>query len=65
MRLDDIATVNSYDFFLRGEEIPSGQRIHVAPMLEERMRAEGVDPSLMKERIHGWIQMGLSSCKWF
>ncbi|KAJ2643944.1 aspartate--tRNA ligase dps1, partial [Coemansia sp. RSA 1694] len=34
---------NSYDFFLRGEEIMSGaQRIHDAGMLKERIAACGV-----------------------
>lgn len=37
---------NSYDFFMRGEEIMSGaQRINDAEELEEAMRAKGVDPS--------------------
>lgn len=37
---------NSYDFFMRGEEIMSGaQRINDAAELEESMRAKGVDPS--------------------
>ncbi|KAG0681904.1 aspartate--tRNA ligase dps1 [Pichia californica] len=36
---------NSYDFFMRGEEILSGaQRIHDADLLKERMKAHGVDP---------------------
>ncbi|TFK46077.1 aspartyl-tRNA synthetase, cytoplasmic [Heliocybe sulcata] len=46
---------NSYDFFIRGEEILSGgQRIHSAPMLEERMREAGVDPDSMKEYVDGF-----------
>ncbi|EIW62843.1 aspartyl-tRNA synthetase cytoplasmic [Trametes versicolor FP-101664 SS1] len=46
---------NSYDFFLRGEEILSGgQRIHVAPLLEERMREDGVDPESMQEYVDGF-----------
>lgn len=37
---------NSYDFFMRGEEIMSGaQRIHDPKLLAERMRAHGVDPN--------------------
>lgn len=37
---------NSYDFFMRGEEILSGaQRIHDADLLAERMKIHGVDPS--------------------
>ncbi|CAL5872688.1 uncharacterized protein PFLUO_LOCUS6955 [Penicillium psychrofluorescens] len=36
---------NSYDFFMRGEEIMSGaQRIHDIKELEESMRAKGLDP---------------------
>ena len=36
---------NSYDFFMRGQEIMSGaQRIHELPMLRETMKAKGVDP---------------------
>jgi aspartyl-tRNA synthetase len=35
---------NSYDFFMRGEEILSGaQRIHDAKFLEERCKVHGVD----------------------
>lgn len=37
---------NSYDFFMRGEEILSGaQRIHDPELLKERMTVHGVDPS--------------------
>ncbi|KAL9100695.1 MAG: hypothetical protein Q9163_003959 [Psora crenata] len=36
---------NSYDFFMRGQEIMSGaQRIHELPMLKEMMKAKGVNP---------------------
>ncbi|KAI0766828.1 aspartyl-tRNA synthetase cytoplasmic [Trametes elegans] len=46
---------NSYDFFLRGEEILSGgQRIHHAPLLEERMKEDGIDPDVMKEYVDGF-----------
>ena len=46
---------NSYDFFLRGEEILSGgQRIHVAPLLEERMREVGIDPETMRDYVDGF-----------
>ncbi|WVQ81050.1 aspartate-tRNA(Asn) ligase [Cryptococcus sp. DSM 104549] len=39
---------NSYDFFMRGEEILSGaQRIHDPAFLAERMRAVGIDPATM------------------
>ena len=40
---------NSYDFFMRGEEILSGaQRIHDPALLTEKMRGKGVDPDSMK-----------------
>lgn len=46
---------NSYDFFLRGEEILSGgQRIHDAPFLEQRMRESQVDPDTMTDYIEGF-----------
>ena len=36
---------NSYDFFMRGEEIMSGaQRVHQHDLLVERMKVFGVDP---------------------
>lgn len=39
---------NSYDFFMRGEEILSGaQRIHDPELLAEKMRTKGVDPGSM------------------
>lgn len=38
---------NSYDFFMRGEEILLGaQRVHDADLLRQRMQAHGVDPSV-------------------
>jgi len=37
---------HSYDFFMRGEEIMSGaQRVHDAKLLEERVKAHGIDPA--------------------
>lgn len=46
---------NSYDFFMRGEEILSGaQRIHDAALLTEKMRSKGVDPESMKSYIDGF-----------
>lgn len=40
---------NSYDFFMRGEEILSGaQRIHDPAFLTKRMVECGVDPASMK-----------------
>lgn len=42
---EDATFSNSYDFFLRGEEILSGaQRIHDPVFLQQRMRELGVDP---------------------
>jgi len=36
---------NSYDFFIRGQEILSGaQRVHEPQLIEERARAKGIDP---------------------
>ncbi|OBZ67021.1 Aspartate--tRNA ligase, cytoplasmic [Grifola frondosa] len=46
---------NSYDFFLRGEEILSGgQRIHDAALLEERMKVAEIDPDSMKDYVDGF-----------
>jgi len=46
---------NSYDFFMRGEEILSGaQRIHDATLLAEKMRSKGVDPESMKGYLDGF-----------
>lgn len=43
---EDPKLSNSYDFFMRGEEIMSGaQRIHDAAELESAMRTKGVDPA--------------------
>ncbi|GLB36202.1 putative OB-fold nucleic acid binding domain containing protein [Lyophyllum shimeji] len=46
---EDPTVSNSYDFFMRGEEILSGaQRIHDPGLLKEVMRSKGVDPESMK-----------------
>ncbi|KAF8078567.1 hypothetical protein FPV67DRAFT_1404032 [Lyophyllum atratum] len=46
---EDPTVSNSYDFFMRGEEILSGaQRIHDPKLLAEKMRSKGVDPESMK-----------------
>ena len=46
---------NSFDIFVRGEEILSGgQRIHHAPMLEERMKTCGIDPETMIDYVNGF-----------
>jgi len=45
---EDPTLSNSYDFFMRGEEILSGaQRVHDPALLTELMRSKGVDPAAM------------------
>ena len=40
---------NSYDFFMRGEEILSGaQRVHDPVFLAERMKVAGIEPTSMQ-----------------
>ena len=42
---EDPRVTNAFDFFMRGQEILSGgQRIHVASLLEQRIRKKGIDP---------------------
>ncbi|PFH54526.1 hypothetical protein AMATHDRAFT_52141 [Amanita thiersii Skay4041] len=46
---EDPTLSNSYDFFMRGEEILSGaQRIHDPNLLADKMRSKGVDPESMQ-----------------
>ncbi|KIK52831.1 hypothetical protein GYMLUDRAFT_88546 [Collybiopsis luxurians FD-317 M1] len=46
---------NSYDFFMRGEEILSGaQRIHEPKLLERQMRGQGIDPESMRGYLDGF-----------
>ena len=46
---------NSFDIFVRGQEIISGgQRIHDAKMLEENMKEFGVDPKTMEDYMNGF-----------
>ena len=46
---------NSYDFFMRGEEILSGaQRVHDPALLAEQMKAKGIDPESMKGYMDGF-----------
>ncbi|KAF8581666.1 aspartyl-tRNA synthetase [Ramaria rubella] len=46
---DDPTLSNSYDFFMRGEEILSGaQRIHDPNLLIEKMKEKGIEPSSMQ-----------------
>jgi aspartyl/asparaginyl-tRNA synthetase len=50
----DSTLSNSYDFFMRGEEILSGaQRIHDADFLVERMKVAGIDPASMRS---SWVR---------
>ncbi|KAL0951109.1 hypothetical protein HGRIS_007846 [Hohenbuehelia grisea] len=52
---EDPTLSNSYDFFMRGEEILSGaQRIHDAAFLAEKMREKGVEPESMKDYINAF-----------
>ncbi|KAN0100671.1 hypothetical protein V8E55_000655 [Tylopilus felleus] len=52
---EDPTLSNSYDFFMRGEEILSGaQRIHDPEFLSQQMRAKGVDPESMKGYLDGF-----------
>lgn len=47
---------NSFDIFVRGQEIISGgQRIHDPVMLEENMRVVGIDPEDMAEYMEGFL----------
>ena len=46
---------NSYDFFMRGEEITSGaQRVHDPEMLTERARSLGIAPETIKDYIEAF-----------
>ncbi|KAK2740966.1 hypothetical protein FQN55_008521 [Onygenales sp. PD_40] len=46
---------NSFDIFVRGQEIVSGgQRIHDAKLLEQNMRNVGIDPATMEEYMEGF-----------
>jgi ergosteryl-3beta-O-L-aspartate synthase len=46
---------NSFDIFMRGQEIlTGGQRIHDAKFLEKRMRDVGVAPETMEEYMEGF-----------
>lgn len=49
---DSQTVSNSYDFFMRGEEILSGaQRIHDPALLTEKMKEKGIDPDSMKSYV--------------
>ncbi|PGH07239.1 aspartate-tRNA(Asn) ligase [Helicocarpus griseus UAMH5409] len=46
---------NSFDIFVRGQEIVSGgQRIHDEKILAQRMKDAGIDPSTMEEYMEGF-----------
>lgn len=46
---------NSYDIFIRGEEVLSGsQRIHDAVFLEKKMREANIDPETMTDYLNGF-----------
>ena len=46
---------NSYDIFIRGEEVLSGsQRIHDAVFLEKKMREAKIDPETMTDYLNGF-----------
>lgn len=52
---DDDKVTNSFDIFLRGQEITTGgQRIHSPQLLAERMAKAGVDPETMEEYMHAF-----------
>lgn len=51
----DPKVTNSFDIFLRGQEIlTGGQRIHNLKMLEKRMAESGVRPDSMEEYMEGF-----------
>ncbi|PIL32019.1 hypothetical protein GSI_06723 [Ganoderma sinense ZZ0214-1] len=55
---EDPTVSNSYDFFMRGEEILSGaQRVHDAALLAEQMRQKGINPESMKPYLQAF-QLG-------
>jgi aspartyl/asparaginyl-tRNA synthetase len=52
---EDPRFTNSYDFFMRGEEITSGaQRIHDADMLEKRAKEKEIELEGIKDYIEGF-----------
>jgi ergosteryl-3beta-O-L-aspartate synthase len=52
---DDPRYTNSFDVFVRGQEIISGsQRIHESKLLEDNMRLVGIDPDDMAEYMEGF-----------
>ncbi|KAI9931512.1 hypothetical protein ASPWEDRAFT_49696 [Aspergillus wentii DTO 134E9] len=52
---EDSRFTNSFDIFVRGQEIVSGgQRIHDPHLLEENMRRVGINPDSMEEYMEGF-----------
>ncbi|CAD6443856.1 7d43471b-ce89-4cec-b37f-2df0f61815f4 [Sclerotinia trifoliorum] len=52
---DDDRFTNSFDIFMRGQEIlTGGQRIHDAEFLEKRMKQKGIKPESMPEYLEGF-----------
>ena len=52
---NDERVTNSFDIFLRGQEITTGgQRIHDPEVLKERMRKAGIEPNGMQEYLQGF-----------
>ncbi|KAN0086902.1 hypothetical protein V8E54_000590 [Elaphomyces granulatus] len=52
---EDSRYTNSFDIFVRGQEIVSGgQRIHNPRMLEDSMRRAGIDPASMDDYMEGF-----------
>ncbi|KAK3402354.1 hypothetical protein B0T20DRAFT_504774 [Sordaria brevicollis] len=52
---EDDRFTNSFDIFLRGQEITTGgQRIHRPHLLEERMKKAGIEPLGMQEYLQGF-----------
>ncbi|KAI5292535.1 hypothetical protein KEM52_006284 [Ascosphaera acerosa] len=51
----DSRFTNSFDIFVRGQEIVSGgQRIHDPKLLEAKMKEHDIDPSTMEEYLRGF-----------
>ncbi|PGG95054.1 aspartate-tRNA(Asn) ligase [Polytolypa hystricis UAMH7299] len=52
---EDNRFTNSFDIFVRGQEIVSGgQRVHDRKLLEERMKKVGIDPTTMDDYMEGF-----------
>lgn len=52
---EDERFTNSFDIFLRGQEITTGgQRVHDPHVLEERMKKVGIEPRGMQEYLQGF-----------